>query len=172
MPWVGICSSLHPRSCLPLLPLIACALRGRGMGGGVQRCRWAAHLGLCFIREQASPVPLTHRTSTCNTMSASQETAINQLKSHCWERLSWTPNSRLSLSLTPFLSPSSLLSFFLFFFFLSFLFFVFLGPRLKHMEVPQLRVQLGLQLPAYTTATAMWELRVRPTPQLMAMLDP
>ena len=33
-------------------------------------------------------------------------------------------------------------------------FFVFLGPRLRHMEVPRLDVQLELQLPAHATATA------------------
>ena len=32
---------------------------------------------------------------------------------------------------------------------------VFLGPHLWHMEVPRLGVQSELQLPAYTTATAM-----------------
>ena len=38
--------------------------------------------------------------------------------------------------------------------------FVFfkLGPHLWHMEVPRLRVILELQLPAYTTATAMQDL--------------
>ena len=35
-----------------------------------------------------------------------------------------------------------------------FLSFIFLGPCLSHMEVPRLRVQLELQLLAYTTATA------------------
>ena len=30
--------------------------------------------------------------------------------------------------------------------------FVFLGPHLRHMEIPGLGVQLELQLPAYTTA--------------------
>ena len=33
----------------------------------------------------------------------------------------------------------------------------FLGPRLWHMEVPRLGVELELQLLAYTTATAMPE---------------
>ena len=33
--------------------------------------------------------------------------------------------------------------------------FCFLGPHLQHMEVPRLGVELELQLPAYTTATAM-----------------
>ena len=33
--------------------------------------------------------------------------------------------------------------------------FVFLGPHLQHMEVPSLEIELELQLPAYTTATAM-----------------
>ena len=32
--------------------------------------------------------------------------------------------------------------------------FVFLGPHLRHMEVPRLGVQSELQLPAYATATA------------------
>ena len=33
-------------------------------------------------------------------------------------------------------------------------FFFFLGPHPWHMEVPRLGVESGLQLPAYTTATA------------------
>ena len=33
-------------------------------------------------------------------------------------------------------------------------FFSFLGPHPRHREVPRLGVQLELQLPAYTTATA------------------
>ena len=41
------------------------------------------------------------------------------------------------------------------FFFLSFLFsFVFLGPHLRHMEVPRPGVESQLQLQAYSTATA------------------
>ena len=35
-----------------------------------------------------------------------------------------------------------------------FFFFYFLGLNLRHMEVPRLGVELELQLPAYTTATA------------------
>ena len=34
------------------------------------------------------------------------------------------------------------------------LFFVLLGLHLRHMEVPSAGVELELQLPAYTTATA------------------
>ena len=34
---------------------------------------------------------------------------------------------------------------------------VFLGPHPWHMEVPRLGVELELQLPAYTTATATWD---------------
>ena len=41
--------------------------------------------------------------------------------------------------------------FFFFFFFWS---FVLLGPHSQRMEVPRLGVELELQLPAYTTATA------------------
>ena len=36
-------------------------------------------------------------------------------------------------------------------------FFVFLGPHLQHMEVPRLGVKSELRLPAYATATAMWD---------------
>ena len=36
----------------------------------------------------------------------------------------------------------------------SFFFFLFLGPHPKHIEVPRLRIQLELQLPACTTAVA------------------
>ena len=39
-----------------------------------------------------------------------------------------------------------------------FLFFCFLGPHMWHMEVPRIGVELELQLPAYTTATAMRDL--------------
>ena len=41
----------------------------------------------------------------------------------------------------------------LWFFF--FFFFFFLGPHPQHLEVLRLEVKLELQLPAYTTATAM-----------------
>ena len=44
--------------------------------------------------------------------------------------------------------------FFAGFFFLS---FVLLGPHPQHMEVPRLGVELELQLPPYTTATATWD---------------
>ena len=36
-----------------------------------------------------------------------------------------------------------------------FFFFVFLGLHLWHMDIPTLGVKSELQLPAYTTATAM-----------------
>ena len=54
-----------------------------------------------------------------------------------------------------------------------YLFFIFilcfLGPRPHLMEVPKLQVELELQLPAYTTATATC---LQPTPQLMAKPEP
>ena len=40
----------------------------------------------------------------------------------------------------------------------AFFFFSFLGPHLQDMEVPRLGGESELQLPAYTTATAMWDL--------------
>ena len=40
-----------------------------------------------------------------------------------------------------------------------FSFFLFLGPHLQHMEVPRLGVESELYLPAYTTATAIQDLR-------------
>ena len=36
-------------------------------------------------------------------------------------------------------------------------FLSFLWPPLQHMEVPRLGVESELQLPVYTTATAMWD---------------
>ena len=51
-------------------------------------------------------------------------------------------------------------SFVLKFIFLSlFFFFGFLGPHPWHMEIPRLGVELELQPPAYTIATATWNLR-------------
>ena len=44
-------------------------------------------------------------------------------------------------------------------FFFLFFFLVFLGPHPWHIEVPRLGVQSELQLPAYTIATAMPDLR-------------
>ena len=43
------------------------------------------------------------------------------------------------------------------FWFFFFNFFVFSGSHLRHIEVPRLRVQSELQLPAYTIATIMWD---------------
>ena len=54
---------------------------------------------------------------------------------------------------------SFVLFFCLFLFFVFWLFFFcFLGPYLQHMEAPSLGVKSELQLPAYTTATARWNL--------------
>ena len=39
-----------------------------------------------------------------------------------------------------------------------FFFFLYLGLYPQHIEVPRLRVELDLQLPAYTTATATQDL--------------
>ena len=36
-------------------------------------------------------------------------------------------------------------------------FFFFLGPHLRPMDVPRLGIELELQLPASTTATATWD---------------
>ena len=45
------------------------------------------------------------------------------------------------------------------------LFFFFLRPHPQHMEVPRVGVKSEQQLPAYATATAMWDLsRVRAIP--------
>ena len=43
--------------------------------------------------------------------------------------------------------------------FFNFLFFVFIGPYVGHKEVPRLEVKSELQLPAYSTATAMPDTR-------------
>ena len=47
--------------------------------------------------------------------------------------------------------------YFILFYFILFYFTVFLGLHLRHMELPQLGVGPELQLPAYTTATAILE---------------
>ena len=52
---------------------------------------------------------------------------------------------------TSILLPSQLPVQFLFFS------FVFLGPHPWHMEIPRLGVGSELQLPAYTTATTIWD---------------
>ena len=46
----------------------------------------------------------------------------------------------------------------LFFFFFFFFFSCFLGPHPQHMEIPRLGVESELQLLAYTTAIATWDL--------------
>ena len=46
----------------------------------------------------------------------------------------------------------------IYFYFILFYYFCFLGLLPQHMEVPRLRVKLELWLPAYATATAMWDL--------------
>ena len=48
--------------------------------------------------------------------------------------------------------------------------FYFLGLQVPQMEVSRLGVESELRLPAYTTGTIV--LRLQPTPQLAAMLDP
>ena len=45
-----------------------------------------------------------------------------------------------------------------FFFFFPLILFFFLGPHLRHVDVPRLGVESELQLPAYTTATATLDL--------------
>ena len=58
--------------------------------------------------------------------------------------------SRNSLPRVSWQEPPGCLSIYLFIY----LFIYLLGPHLQHMEVPRLRVESELQLPAYTTATA------------------
>ena len=57
-----------------------------------------------------------------------------------------------------------------------FFFFWFLGPYLWYMEVPKLRVELELKLPAYITATTIWNLShvcvLHPSSWQHQMLDP
>ena len=52
--------------------------------------------------------------------------------------------------------------------------FSVLGPHPQHREVLRLGVESELQLPTYTTATALWDLspQLLPTPQLTALPDP
>ena len=50
----------------------------------------------------------------------------------------------------------TILSYFILFYFILFYFILFLEPHRRHMEIPRLGVKSELELPAYTTATAMW----------------
>ena len=61
-------------------------------------------------------------------------------------------NPSLSPSFQSILSPCT---FYLFLKTILFMYLGFLGPYPQHMEIPRLGVKLELQLPAYTTATAM-----------------
>ena len=54
----------------------------------------------------------------------------------------------------------------------AFFFFFVLRLHPQHMEIPRLGVESELQLLVYTKAIARSELRLQPTPQLMATLDP
>ena len=53
-----------------------------------------------------------------------------------------------------------------------FFFFFFLGPHLHHMEVPRLGIGATAAGLHHSHSDAGSELRLRPTPQLMAMPDP
>ena len=65
----------------------------------------------------------------------------------------------LSFTVWPILSSTFLCGFFGFCGFLFFFFFFgFLGLHLRHIEVPRLRVKTELQVLAYTTAAATWDL--------------
>ena len=59
-------------------------------------------------------------------------------------------------------------------YFCNFFFYLFYFFVLQHTELPRLGVQLELQLPAYSTATATPDPShvLQPTPQLMASPDP
>ena len=68
----------------------------------------------------------------------------------CW---CWAPTPRNSGWSRMWPGHGGFFSFLLFL--LLFLFLFFLGPHLWHMEVPRLKVESELQLPAYTAAAAM-----------------
>ena len=105
--------------------------------------RWAAPL---MLQSPSWPVPSTRRLPWV-TSGAGQRRGQCHLGSR-----------GLSCELSVFLClhfPCRLSGWFLSAFFLILLlFFCFLGPPLRHMEVPRLRVQSELQLPACATATA------------------
>lgn len=77
--------------------------------GGAETVMHSAHLGLCFTREVCS-VPLTH-TEPPPVIPFLQETEVN-LNHTVGTQLSWTPNSKPALSLTPSLSSFSFSSFY------------------------------------------------------------
>ena len=75
-----------------------------------------------------------------------------------WECLLYVKNDKLEDS---------------FFLFSSLFSFCFLGPHLRHMEIPRLRVEAELQLLAcHSHTNARSEMRLQLTPQLTVMPDP
>ena len=87
------------------------------------------------------------------------------------EGLLWLSHAALHLHIHLNINPLNLGAFSLILFHP---FFCFLGLHVWQMEDSKLGVKPELQLPAYNTATATWDLscRLRPTPQLMARPDP
>ena len=69
-------------------------------------------------------------------LAVSKSISLNHLHHHYWKHFFFT-------------------YIFVYFYLFIFIFFIFLGPHLRHMEIPRLEVESELQLPAYTTPTAM-----------------
>ena len=86
---------------------------------------WGGRAVISSLLEIPSPVSLLRSSKICPTIPVSVLSQISSLKQYLKEVF-------------------------------GFLFFVFfLGPHLRHIEVPSLGVESELQLPAYTTARAM-----------------
>ena len=116
-----------------------------------------------FLRDSVSSSALIQDCLWCSFKPTSCGFQFHQLRclvgGEEWVRgepyavVSWAPFPRVPLP-----CPSSRPLFCLFrtflFFILFYFIFCFLGPHLRHMEVPRLGVKSDLQLPAYATATA------------------
>ena len=85
---------------------------------------------------------------------------LHHSSQQCWilnplsEARDWTYNLIVPSQIRFHCTMVGTLNFIKFFFLISF----FSQPHLRHMEVPKLGIELELQLPAYTTATAILDL--------------
>ena len=84
----------------------------------------------------------------------SQQEATREISLNAYSPKQWSPNLLLEPSTIALQCRATLPNLWIGFIPKAHLFFGFLGPHPRHMEVTRLGVELELELPAYTTATA------------------
>ena len=121
---------------------------------------------------RSNPAPACHAERCMNT----DLRFIQLFKKHNRHRAKERQSPHLSQSLHGALTPPSsspfqrLTAFFYLFFFLRGCLFVFVGPHLRHMEVPRLGVQSQVAGLHHSHSNVGSEPHLPPTPQLTAML--